>query len=161
MGLPLRGIVHAAGILDDGLVSNQTPERCAAVAMAKLAGALQLDRLSRLWAPALDFFVGYSSVAALLGSPGQASYAAANGALDGLMAARRAEGLPGLSLNWGPWAGPGMAAKSSQMLAVIPPDQALAGLGRWLASGEPRGVVVNLDPAREHRLTPLCRALAF
>ena len=161
MGRPLRGIVHAAGILDDGLVSNQTPERCAAVAMAKLAGALQLDRLSRLWAPALDFFVGYSSVAALLGSPGQASYAAANGALDGLMAARRAEGLPGLSLNWGPWAGPGMAAKSSQMLAVIPPDQALAGLGRWLASGEPRGVVVNLDPAREHRLTPLCRALAF
>jgi thioester reductase-like protein len=160
MGRPLRGIVHAAGILDDGLVSNQTPERCAAVAMAKLAGALQLDRLSRQWAPALDFFVTYSSVAALLGSPGQASYAAANGALDGLMAARRAEGLPGLSLNWGPWAGPGMAARSSQVLAAIPPDQALAALGRWLASGEARGVVVNLDGAREHRLAPLCRALA-
>jgi len=159
-GRPLRGIVHAAGILDDGLVSNQTPERCAAVAMAKLAGALQLDRLSRQWAPALDFFVAYSSVAALLGSPGQASYATANGALDGLMAERRAAGLPGLSLNWGPWAGPGMAAKSSQLLAAISPDQALAGLGRWLASGEPRGVVVNLDPAREHRLAPLCRALA-
>ncbi|MDI9407513.1 MAG: thioester reductase domain-containing protein, partial [Chitinophagaceae bacterium] len=158
-GRALHGIVHAAGVLDDGLLSNQTPERCAAVAAAKLGGALNLEAASRDLAPALEFFVCYSSVAALLGSPGQAAYAAANGALDGLMAARRRAGLPGLSLNWGPWAGEGMASRAPQLLTPIQPDAALASLGRWLASGAAQGVVVNLQQASEHRLAPRCRAL--
>ncbi|MBM5810200.1 MAG: SDR family NAD(P)-dependent oxidoreductase, partial [Cyanobacteria bacterium M_surface_9_m1_291] len=158
-GRPLHGIVHAAGVLDDGLISNQTPERCAAVAAAKLGGALALDAASRELAPALEFFVSYSSVAALLGSPGQASYAAANGALDGLMALRRRAGLPGLSLNWGPWAGEGMASRAPQLLTPIQPTAALASLGRWLASGAAQGVVVDLKQASEHRLAPRCRAL--
>ncbi|MEB3172513.1 MAG: SDR family NAD(P)-dependent oxidoreductase, partial [Cyanobacteriota bacterium] len=158
-GRPLHGIVHAAGVLDDGLLSNQTPERCAAVAAAKLDGALALDAASRELAPALEFLVCYSSVAALLGSPGQAAYAAANGALDGLMAARRRAGLPGLSLNWGPWAGDGMAAKAPQLLTPIQPAAALASLGRWLACGAAQGVVVDLQQVSEHRLAPRCRAL--
>ena len=158
-GRPLHGIVHAAGTLNDGLLTNQTPERCSAVAAAKLGGALALDAASRELAPALEFFVCYSSVAALLGSPGQASYAAANGGLDGLMAARRRQGLPGLSLNWGPWAGEGMASRAPQLLNPVQPAAALASLGRWLASGRPQGVVVNLQPSQEHRLAPRCRAL--
>jgi len=158
-GRPLHGIVHAAGVLDDGLISNQTPQRCAAVAAAKLGGALALDAASRELAPALEFFVCYSSVAALLGSPGQAAYGAANGALDGLMAQRRAEGLPGLSLNWGPWAGDGMASRAPQLLTPIQPAVALASLGRWLASGAAQGVVVDLQQARGHRLAPRCREL--
>jgi thioester reductase-like protein len=158
-GRPLHGIVHAAGVLDDGLLSNLTPERCAAVAAAKLGGALALDAASRELAPALEFFVCYSSVAALLGSPGQAAYGAANGALDGLMAARRRQGLPGLSLNWGPWAGEGMAARAPQLLTPIQPAAALASLGRWLASGAAQGVVVDLSQASEHPLAPRCRAL--
>ncbi|MEI8251136.1 MAG: thioester reductase domain-containing protein [Synechococcus sp. ELA057] len=158
-GRPLHGIVHAAGILDDGLLLNQTPERCAAVAAAKLNGALALDAASRDLAPALEFFVCYSSVAALLGSPGQASYAAANGALDGLMARRRREGLHGLSLNWGPWAGEGMASRAPQLLSPIQPGAALESLGRWLGSGASQGVVVDLRQANDHRLAPRCRAL--
>ncbi|MBM5810012.1 MAG: SDR family NAD(P)-dependent oxidoreductase, partial [Cyanobacteria bacterium M_surface_9_m1_291] len=158
-GRPLHGIVHAAGVLDDGLLSNQTPERCAAVAAAKLGGAVAFDAASRELAPALEFFVSYSSVAALLGSPGQASYAAANGALDGLMAQRRRDGLPGLSLNWGPWAGEGMASRAPQLLNAIQPAAALASLGRWLASGAGQGVVVDLKQTSEHRLGPRCRVL--
>ncbi len=158
-GLPLRGIVHAAGVLDDGLLTNQTPERCSAVAAAKLGGALALDAASRELAPALEFFVCTSSVAALLGSPGQAAYAAANGGLDGLMAQRRRQGLPGLSINWGPWAGEGMASRSPQLLSPMPPAVALASLGRWLASAGPQGVVANLQQGREHRLAPRARAL--
>jgi len=158
-GRPLHGIVHAAGVLDDGLLSNQTPERCAALAATKLGGALALDAASRELAPALEFFVCYSSVAGLLGSPGQAAYGAANGALDGLMGQRRRAGLPGLSLAWGPWAGEGMASRAPQLLTPIQPTAALASLGRWLASGAAQGVVVDLKQASEHRLAPRCRAL--
>ena len=158
-GRPLHGIVHAAGVLDDGLLNNQTPQRCAAVAAAKLVGAIALDAASRELAPALEFFVCYASVAALLGSPGQAAYGAANGALDGLMAERRRAGLPGLSLAWGPWAGEGMASRAPQLLTPIQPSAALASLGRWLASGAAQGVVVDLKQASEHRLAPRCRAL--
>ena len=156
---PLRGIVHAAGVLDDGLLSLQTPERCAAVAAAKLGGALVLDAASRDLAPELEFFVAYSSIAALLGSPGQVAYAAANGALDGLMASRRRAGLPGLSINWGPWAGEGMAAQSLQRLQPMPPEQALASLGRWLGSEAAQVVLADLEQSPSHPLAPRCRAL--
>ena len=155
----LRGIVHAAGVLDDGLLSLQTPERCAAVAAAKLGGALVLDAASRDLAPELEFFVAYSSIAALLGSPGQVAYAAANGALDGLIASRRLSGLPGLSINWGPWAGEGMAAQSPQRLQPMPPEQALASLGRWLGSDAAQVVVADLEQSPSHPLAPRCRDL--
>lgn len=156
-GLPLQGIIHAAGVLDDGLLINQTPERCAAVAAAKVLGAQHLDRLSR--ALPLDFFLCYSSVAGLLGSPGQAAYGAANGALDGLMAERRAQGWPAMSINWGPWAGEGMAAGTADFLRKIKPDQALASLERWLGSAEARAVVVELEEQAHDRFVPRFKAL--
>jgi phthiocerol/phenolphthiocerol synthesis type-I polyketide synthase B len=106
---PLRGIVHAAGVLDDGILANQTPERFAAVLTPKVRGGWNLHHQTQ--GLALDFFVCFSSMASLLGASGQGNYAAANAFLDALAHHRRARGLAGLSINWGPWAEVGMAAR--------------------------------------------------
>ena len=98
---PLRGVVHAAGILDDGLVLSLTPDRVDAVLRAKVDGAWHLHELTRELD--LSAFVVFSSMAGIVGTPGQANYAAANSFLDGLVAYRRAHGLAGLSLAWGLW----------------------------------------------------------
>jgi polyketide synthase 12/epothilone polyketide synthase D len=108
---PLRGIVHAAGVVDDGVLQNQTWERFAHVIAPKVQGAWTLHQATQ--AIPLDFFVLFSSAASLLGSTGQANYAAANAFLDALAHHRQALGLPGLSINWGPWAESGMAAALS------------------------------------------------
>ena len=109
---PLRGIVHAAGVLDDGVLVNQSRARLAGVLAPKVHGALHLHELTR--ERPLDFFVLFSSAASVFGSPGQSSYAAANAFLDALAAHRRARGLPALSINWGPWGESGMAADLAQ-----------------------------------------------
>jgi acyl transferase domain-containing protein/acyl carrier protein len=111
---PLRGIVHAAGVLDDGVLERQTAERFARVMAPKVRGAWELH--VRTQALPLDFFVCFSSMASLLGSPGQGNYAAANAFLDALAHHRRACGLPGTSINWGPWADAGMAANLQSRL---------------------------------------------
>ncbi|OMC29082.1 type I polyketide synthase [Mycobacterium colombiense] len=98
---PLRGIVHAAGVLDDGLISSLTADRVDAVLRAKVDGAWNLHELTRHLD--LSAFVVFSSMAGIVGTPGQANYAAANSFLDGLAAYRRAHGLAGLSLAWGLW----------------------------------------------------------
>ncbi len=99
---PLRGVVHAAGVLDDGVVDQLTPARVDAVLAAKVDAAWHLHELTaRL---DLTAFVLCSSAAGVLGSPGQGSYAAGNAFLDGLAAYRRAEGLRGVSVAWGLWA---------------------------------------------------------
>jgi myxalamid-type polyketide synthase MxaB len=105
---PLRGVVHAAGVLDDGVVDRQTAERFSRVLAPKVYGAWNLHHQTRELP--LDFFVLFSSMASVLGSPGQSSYAVANAFLDALAHHRRARGLPGLSINWGPWSEAGMAA---------------------------------------------------
>ena len=105
---PLRGIVHSAGVLDDGIVENQTAERFLRVMAPKVHGAWHLHTQTQ--SMPLDFFVCFSSMASAVGAAGQLNYAAANGFLDGLAAHRRSLGLPGLSINWGPWAEVGMAA---------------------------------------------------
>ncbi|MEU4933251.1 type I polyketide synthase, partial [Streptomyces yokosukanensis] len=100
-GQPLRGVVHTAGVFDDGLIGALTPERLATVFAPKVDAVRHLDRLTRDLE--LDAFVVYSSVAGLSGGAGQGNYSAANAFLDGLMSNRRAAGLPGLSLAWGLW----------------------------------------------------------
>jgi myxalamid-type polyketide synthase MxaB len=105
---PLRGIIHAAGVLEDGMMLQQSWEQFKRVMAPKVEGTWYLHCLTQN--QPLDFFVCFSSVSALLGSPGQSNYAAANAFMDALMQHRRAIGLPGLSINWGPWSEGGMAA---------------------------------------------------
>jgi len=107
---PLAGVVHAAGVLDDGMVRQQTAERFAKVMAPKVRGAWNLHMHTKDLA--LDFFVLYSSAASLIGSPGQSNYAAGNAFLDALAHHRQAMGLPALSINWGAWDEEGMAANS-------------------------------------------------
>ncbi|WP_392481400.1 SDR family NAD(P)-dependent oxidoreductase [Nostoc sp. C110] len=108
---PLRGVIHAAGILDDGILLQQNWERFARVMAPKVQGAWNLHILTQ--DKPLELFVLFSSVASVLGTTGQANYAAANAFLDGLADYRRSQGLAGLSINWGAWAEVGMAATST------------------------------------------------
>lgn len=135
---PLRGIIHAAGILDDGFLQQQTWKRFETVMAAKVRGAWNLHQLSRDLP--LDFFVCFSSITAVLGSAGQGSYAAANAFLDALAHYRQQLGLPGLSINWGAWAKVGMAAQMSHLnqqrlaqsgMKLIDPNQGVQSLN-WL-----------------------------
>ncbi len=105
---PLRGVVHAAGVLDDGPLMQQNWARAAGVLAPKVAGAWALHRLTA--GRALDWMLYCSAGATLLGLPGQAPYAAANAFLDSLAHLRRARGLPALSVNWGLWGEVGMGA---------------------------------------------------
>jgi len=148
---PLGGIVHAAGVLDDGVLLNQSWERCERVLAPKVRGALHLHQLTR--DVELDFFVMFSSMASLLGSRGQASYVAANAFLDALAHARRAEGLHALSINWGPWAGVGMASRTAHAsttrgIGDLSAGRALEILGSLLATAQDGAAQVGVIPIR-------------
>jgi amino acid adenylation domain-containing protein len=137
-GKPLRGIVHAAGTIDDALIEKLAPDRIRRVFTGKVLGAWHLHELTR--SARLDFFVVYSSVAATLGSPGQAHYAAANRMLDAIAALRRSRGLPATSISFGPIGDRGYLARrldvaryiSGAGMQVMPAAAALAALGSVL-----------------------------
>lgn len=106
---PLRGIIHAAGVLDDGIIQQLSWQRFKRVMSPKVQGAWNLHTLTKNLS--IDFFLLFSSTAALLGSAGQANHCAANTFLDALAFYRRAQGLPAMSINWGAWGEIGIAAK--------------------------------------------------
>ncbi|MER5363619.1 beta-ketoacyl reductase, partial [Streptomyces sp. NPDC002785] len=128
---PLTAVVHAAGVLDDGVLDGLGPERFAGVLRAKAGAAVHLDELTR--GLGLSAFVLFSSVSGVLGAAGQANYGAANAFLDALAERRRAEGLPATSIAWGPWAEGGMAADEvldqRMRRAGLPPMDAGLAIG--------------------------------
>ncbi|MDY6949879.1 MAG: type I polyketide synthase [Thermodesulfobacteriota bacterium] len=107
---PLKGIVHAAGVIDDGVLLRQDWDQFQKVMAPKVYGAWNLHHMTR--DTVLDFFISFSSMASLLGSQGQGNYGAANAFLDALAHHRRSLGMHGLTINWGPWAESGMAAET-------------------------------------------------
>ncbi|MQY06283.1 type I polyketide synthase [Actinomadura macrotermitis] len=150
---PLTAVVHAAGTLDDGVVEALTPGRLDAVLAGKADAAAHLDELTR--DADLAWFALFSSAAGTFGNPGQGNYAAANAYLDALAHARRARGLPAVSLAWGWWeAESGLTARIDAASAArhrrsgvlpMPTEAALALLDAGLAAAHPAPVPVALD----------------
>ncbi|MFD0428364.1 beta-ketoacyl reductase [Streptomyces zhihengii] len=108
---PLTGVVHAAGVLDDGMLDGLSPERLASVMRPKADGLAALDAVTA--GLPLEWLVVFSSMAGTVGNAGQANYAAANAWVDAWVQQRRERGLPAASIAWGPWAESGMAADSA------------------------------------------------
>jgi NAD(P)-dependent dehydrogenase (short-subunit alcohol dehydrogenase family)/acyl carrier protein len=141
---PLGAIVHCAGVLDDGVLDALGPERLERVFSPKLGGAWNLHQAGQ--GHDLSHFLCFSSIAGLIGGPGQANYAAANAGLDALCASRQAEGLVGTSLAWGGWAQEGeMLAELPEAvrarllrrgISPLPTEEGLALLDRCLTSEE-------------------------
>ncbi|MBV9655043.1 MAG: SDR family oxidoreductase [Acetobacteraceae bacterium] len=147
---PLRGILHAAAALDDAPIARQTAASFARAFAPKAEGAWLLHEHSRRHA--LDFFVLYSSMAAVIGSAGQSNYAAANCFLDALAHHRQALGLPALSVNWGLWANTGAAVRRDVVEAgtlqgakPITPEQGHAVLKAAIAAGRAQIAVFPVD----------------
>nr|ATY46587.1 polyketide synthase [Micromonospora sp. HK160111] len=167
---PLTAVVHAAGVLDDGVLSAMDPVRLDAVLRPKADGAWHLHELTR--DHDLAAFVLFSSVAGVLGNPGQSNYGAANAFLDGLAAMRRARGAPAVSVAWGLWdvagamgSGPVRGDRPARGGVVRPlaVADALAAFDEALRGGDPAPVAVRLDLAalRSGEGVPtLLRALA-
>ncbi|MCZ7431310.1 type I polyketide synthase [Streptomyces sp. WMMC1477] len=150
---PPAGIFHSAGVLDDGVLRQLDADRMRSVAAPKAEGAWNLHRATL--GHELDLFVLYSSAAALVGSAGQGNYAAANAYLDALAWHRRARGLPALSIDWGPWAEIGLAARpdrggslDAQGVRSLTPAQGVAALDRLLRGTAAQVSVLPLDLPR-------------
>lgn len=149
-GFPLRGVIHAAAGFDDGAIFSLDWDRMADVLAAKVDG---LGNIERATADApLEFLVAYSSVASVLGAPGQANYAAANAVLDAVAHRRAGDGLPSVSIDWGGWRDVGAAADPEVMarvaahgLGVIDADDGLAALDRCMAMGIAQVTVAPID----------------
>jgi len=142
---PLVGVIHAAGVLDDAVITSLTPERIDTVLRAKVDAAWNLHELTR--DRDLSAFVLFSSVAGIVGGPGQGNYAAANTFLDALATHRHAIGLPATSLAWGPWeqTSDGQIPTNRSGIATTPPGQALHFFDAALVVDHPTLVAARLD----------------
>ena len=161
-GTQLRGVFHAAGVIDDGALSSQSWTRFQGVLAPKVTGAWLLHRATCCLD--LDHFVLFSSASAVLGAPGQSSYAAANSFLDALARQRRASGLAGLSINWGAWASVGMAAGLDEReqrriaergIGLLTSGEALDALDLLMDRPLPQAVVMRVEwPTLVAQFTP-------
>jgi NADPH:quinone reductase-like Zn-dependent oxidoreductase/acyl carrier protein len=163
---PLRGVIHAAGLLADATIQTMTAEQVNDVLGPKVDGARNLDAATA--GDPLDFFVLFSSAAALVGNPGQAAYAAANAYLDAFAYARRSKGLPALSVQWGPFADVGLAAGDDRRgarlgergMGSFGTDDAWPALVRMLEDDEPVLGYVPLDLRQWFDANPETAALS-
>jgi NADPH:quinone reductase-like Zn-dependent oxidoreductase len=159
-GHVLRGVVHAAAVVEDATVTNLSAELLERVWRPKVTGAWLLHHA--VSGQQLDWWVTFSSAASLLGNPGQGAYAAANAWLDEFTSWRRAQGLPAVCVNWGPWAdvgrGAGMAARGYAMIA---PAEGIAALERILSHDRARTAYTPLDLARWLESYPATARTAF
>ncbi|MEU0486432.1 type I polyketide synthase, partial [Streptosporangium sp. NPDC006013] len=170
---PLTAVIHTAGVLDDGTIPSLTPERLDSVLRPKVDAAWHLHELTQ----GLDLaaFVLFSSMAGVVGAPGQGNYAAANVFLDALAQVRRAEGLAGLSLAWGAWAqDAGMTGTLGEIemrrmaragMPALSAEQGLAAFESAATTGHSPVVVMRLDlsvlrtiPELPHLMRGLVRA---
>lgn len=148
---PLRGVVHSAMVLDDGVLTSLDAHRFERVMSPKTLGAWNLHEATLR--AKLDFFVLFSSASALMGNPGQANYAAANSFLDGLAEYRRALGLPATSINWGQIAEVGFVARNEQVehhlnrqgLYGVPPLLGFYLLEQILNADASRAAILRID----------------
>ena len=162
---PLGGVVHAAGVVEDALIGDIAPDSLRRTLDGKAAGAWNLHCLTQ--DQPIDLFLMFSSVAGVVGSPGQAAYAAANTFLDSLAAYRAAAGLPALSVGWGPWAGAGMAAGTGAERAgargvpALEPSVALDLLEQALGRGRAQltAAAFDADELERAALGPAAREL--
>lgn len=153
----LRGIVHTAGVQDNGVLSALTPHRCNTVFAPKVDGAWNLHQVTQTMGLDLDFFVLFSSISGVLGLPGLGNYAAANTFLDALAHFRRAQHLPATSIAYGTWEGGGMASRIVQStmsqisqlgLDMLAPQDGLALLAKAVHDDAALTVAAALDPNR-------------
>lgn len=149
---PVRGVLHAAGVIDYAPLRELRPEQLDAVLAAKVSGGWNVHRL--FGDTELDMFVLFSSGSALLGSPLLGGYAAGNAFLDALAHHRRAHGLPATVVNWGFWDGVGMVARKEREeertllprgMSSFSPQEGLAVLGQLLAEDAPQTAVLRVD----------------
>ncbi|MDJ1175534.1 type I polyketide synthase [Roseofilum capinflatum] len=149
---PLKGIIHAAGVLDDGLLQSLTWEQFTKVMAPKVLGTWHLHQLTQELP--LDFFICFSSIASLFGSAGQSNYAAANSFMDAIAHYRRGLGLPALTINWGPWGKVGMAANLSAELQQrleesglrsLDPEEGMRAISELLSASEAQMAVVPVE----------------
>ncbi|MFF0771402.1 SDR family NAD(P)-dependent oxidoreductase [Nonomuraea wenchangensis] len=173
-GRPLRGVIHAAMVLDDAPLSDLSPERFRTALNAKLTGAYVLDQLTR--ERELGFFVLLSSLATVIGNASQSNYVAANACLEALARSRRRDGLPALALGLGAVGGTGYLARHpelmgflSQLLPPLTPDEAFDALDAALARGvevttaarvTPEAIADRLPAVRVPRLAEVLPALS-
>lgn len=161
---PLAGIVHAAGILDDGILQHLTEERMQRVIAPKARGAKLLYTYTS--GLLLDFFAMFSGLASLFGSPGQGSYAAANAWLDAFAEHLSGLGYSAVSIQWGPWSETGLVAEQTESLgrrgvAAIPIEAGLDAFSKAISCARPQVAVFRLDPASWKQTYPALSATPF
>ena len=165
---PLRGIIHSAGLLDDGIIIQQNWERFEKVTAPKVQGAFLLHEFTRNLP--LDFFILFSSAASMLGNPGQSNYVVGNSFMDGFAYYRRSLGLHALSINWGPWAKIGLAAATGNQIeniwkekgvGIVEPEHGHQFLDTLLESDAIQAGVFSMDAIKYSEKLPGSKNVDF